>query len=337
MNKAQKEKELSDYIKVIRRRKWLILIPTLVMIVAAAVYGSLLPKIWEVDMIIQPSKFLSKTGMDEYSEIIVMDPKQIAGQINQHAFDSLIAEDLDIDIGDLPKLNAVAIRDTLLVRIYVRTRDPEKAKRMLNSLFTFLKKEIDTKAEIEIEEINSTIKSRESRKTQAEKEIAAFKTKQDLQRQSIRKTEEEMQEIRNRISTLERNQDLALKNADRTQAESLGLLLYSNEIQQSLQYLNTLNELLSTKRMRLTDSKLSLETTEELIKQIETDIEKLQSRKGRIDFTRLIKSPRIPMKPAAPNKKQIVMIAAILGLMIFTVLAFFLEYLKLQSTREDTE
>ncbi len=91
------------------------------------------------------------------------------------------------------------------------------------------------------------------------------------------------------------------------------MLLNSNEIQNNLQYYNTLNELLSSKKIE--GEKINLE------------IGNLNERKGRIDYTQLIQEPTSSLGPVFPKKKRNVMIAGILGLMIFTMLAFFLEYI----------
>jgi len=53
----------------------------------------------------------------------------------------------------------------------------------------------------------------------------------------------------------------------------------------------------------------------------------------RIDYTQFIKEPTSSLYPVSPKKKRNVMIAGILGLMIFTMLAFFLEYIEKQKAK----
>jgi len=65
----------------------------------------------------------------------------------------------------------------------------------------------------------------------------------------------------------------------------------------------------------------------------ETEITLLEDKKARIDYTQLIKEPTSSLYPVSPRKKHNVLIAGILGLMIFTMLAFFLEYLEKQKTK----
>jgi capsular polysaccharide biosynthesis protein len=56
----------------------------------------------------------------------------------------------------------------------------------------------------------------------------------------------------------------------------------------------------------------------------------LIEKKGRIDYAQLIKDPTSSLYPISPKKKLNILIAGILGLMIFTILAFFLEYIEKQ-------
>jgi capsular polysaccharide biosynthesis protein len=52
-----------------------------------------------------------------------------------------------------------------------------------------------------------------------------------------------------------------------------------------------------------------------------------------LDYAQLIKEPTSSLYPVAPRKKVNVAIAGVLGLNMFTMLAFFLEYLEKNKTR----
>jgi len=66
------------------------------------------------------------------------------------------------------------------------------------------------------------------------------------------------------------------------------------------------------------------------IENVRNEITYFQERKARIDYTQLIKGPTSSLYPISPKKKLNVLIAGILGLFVFTTLAFFLEYLEKQ-------
>jgi len=300
MNEHEDEFALMDYLSIIWKRKWLIVIPTLFLIIAVGIISFLLPPKWEIDALIQPSKFLVQTEGGQFEEIVVVDPRQIAGQINQESYNHLIATQLNLDIREFPKLKAENLRDTNLVRVSIKEKDAEKAKLILYSLFNHLKGQLDEKVDIEMKTI--------------EKKIKANKSKLNIIKQRKKDIEKEMDAIRKRIEALEKEQQLSLKKENRSESESLAMLLYSNEIQQSLEYHNTLNELLSRKKIEEEDMNF--------------EIDNLNERKGRLDYAQLIKEPTSSLYPVSPKKKLNVLIASILGLMAFTMLAFFLESLE---------
>ena len=335
MNEYENERELLDYLNVLWKRKWLIIIPTFVIVVAVGVYSFFLPRVWEVDAIIVPSKFLVQTEAGQFNEIVVVDPRQIAGQINQGSHNHLIATQLNLDIREFPKLKAENLRDTNLVRVSTKEKDTEKAKLILFSLFNHLKRQLDEKVDIEIKGIDSDIKSKKIEMLRIEGEIKGNKNKLNIVKQRKKDIKRELNDIGKRIEALEKEQRLSLKRENRNESESLAMLLYSNEIQQSLRYFNTLNELLSNKKIEEENINLEIENKEKIINQLENKIDNLNESKGRIDYTQLIKEPTSSLYPISPKKKLNVLIAGILGLMAFTMLAFFLEYLEKQKTKSN--
>ena len=333
MNEYENERELMDYLNVIWKRKWLIIIPTFVLVVAVGVYSFFLPRVWEVDAIIMPSKYFFQDQEGQFREYVVDDPKHIAAQINQRTYNSLITAELNLDIRSFPELKAENLKDTKLVRISIKEKDVEKAKLILYSLFKHLKRDLDKKVDVELKGIDSQIKSKEIENLGIDEEIKANKNKLNIVKQRKKEIEKEMSDVKKRIESLEKEQRLSLKKENRSEIESLAMLLYSNEIQQSLQYYNELNELVSSKKIEEERINLETENREERIKQLENEIDNLNERKGRIDYTQFIQEPTSSLGPVYPRKKRNVMIAGILGLMIFTMFAFFLEYIEKQKLK----
>ena len=54
----------------------------------------------------------------------------------------------------------------------------------------------------------------------------------------------------------------------------------------------------------------------------------LNQKKGRIDYTRLVKEPTASAGPVSPNKKLIVAISFLAGLVVFALIALFREYIE---------
>jgi LPS O-antigen subunit length determinant protein (WzzB/FepE family) len=328
MNEYEKEIELMDYLNVLWKRKWLIIIPTFFFAVLAWVYSFLLPPVWEVDAIIQPSQYILQTQDGTYKEILIANPKQIAAQINEALYNHIIATELNLDIREIPKFKAENLKNSKMVKISIKANDVEKAKLILFSLLNYLKRRLDKKLDTEIKSIDSQIKSKEIEKFTKEEEIKAYKNKLNIIKQRKEEIEKEISNTRKRVETLEKEQRSILKKENRSETESLALLLYSNEIQQSSQYYSTLNELLSSKKIEEEDINLEIKNKEEAAELLEIVISNLNETKGRIDYAQLIKEPTSSLSPVAPKKKINVLIAGIFSLMIFTMLAFFLEYIE---------
>ena len=346
MNEYENEKELMDYLNVLWKRKWLIIIPTFVLVVAVGVYSFFLPRVWEVDAIIMPSKFFIQTGGGAFTEVFPVDPKQIAGQINEATYNNLIAAELNLDIREFPKLKAEILKETKMVRISTRVNDVEKVKLIIYSLFKHLKRDLDKRIDVEFRSIDTKISTNENliKKNKIEKnkirqEIISSENKLKISGDRVNSIMEEMKSVKKRIDELEEQQRKALSEK-RQVTDAISLLLYSNEVQLNLRYYNTLDEKLSAEKITQENLKLNIERKKTEIEKINNEIENvknqiglLDEKKARIDYAQFIKEPTSSLSPVAPKKKRSVMIAGILGLMIFTMLAFFLEYIKEQKLK----
>jgi capsular polysaccharide biosynthesis protein len=444
MDAAEKEIELIDLLNVIWKRKWLIIVPTMICVVAAVVISFFIPPSWEIDAIMLPSKFFIQTGQGQFEEVVVTDPLQIAGQINQESYDNLIASDLKLDRKKFPELKAENLRDTKLVRIAIRDTDIVQSKTILLTLFNHLKKELDKKIDVEMKSIETDIslkqnaikeneigikdlgnqielkklriqdeenaiktkeneikkrnndikikdldiQSRGIEKERIKKEIETYQNKLTISEERVVSINEEMKSVKQRIDQIEGQLSKAI--AEKKQGtDAVGLLLYSNEIQQNLRYYNTLDEKLSTEKITQENLRLSIRDQQQQLLQIDnqvnqinaevdsikaeidnvmteisvlrTEIQKIENetktvkneiekienannklqteiklfgeKKARIDYAQLVKEPTASLDPVSPKKIVNGLIAGILSLMIFTVLAFFLEYLDKQKKR----
>jgi capsular polysaccharide biosynthesis protein len=301
----EKEINLVDFIDILLRRKWLIIVPTLIIVILVGIISFILPPKWEVDAIIEPAKFYSMTTVGDYIEVMATEPKQIVELVNKATYNVAIASELNIDLASFPKIKAESPEESQIVHISVVQKDIERAKQILNALVNYIKTDVDTKADIEMGLI--------------EEEIKMLTNKLEITKERIKEIEAEMKEIKSRNKEIEKEQRQNLANIERNETESLALLLYSNKIHENLQYLNTLTELLNEKKLE----------EEDLAKEINN----FEERKGRIVATKLMKAPTPSPSPVFPKKKLNILIALVLGLVIFTIAAFFLEQIEAQKDK----
>ena len=465
---SEEEITFMDYWNVLWRRKWLIIIPTFFLVIIVGVISFLLPKKWEVDTMIIPSKFLIQTEQGEFVEVVIVESEQIATQINQKAYDNLIAAELNLDIRKFPKLKAENIRETKLVRISTQEKDIEKAKQILYSLVNHIKRDLDKKINVEIKGLdtqaeskrniikskeigienkkntiklrkmqikdkkneiktkqnrikdkenaiktkkntiklknneikskNLNIESKEIEKTRVEEEIKTLNNKFIISEEREETITVEMKDVKDRINRIEEEQKKVLNKESKKNA--LAILLYSNEIQNNFRYYNTLDEKLTNERITQENINLAIEGKKETIRLIDNQIEQiktqidnveteidnvntqidnihtqindintqidninneigkisndidtinndisiknheiesikgdislLEERKARIDYTQLIKEPTSSIYPVSPRKKLNVLLAGFLGVLIFSLFAFLLEYIEKQ-------
>jgi len=322
------EVELINRLESIWRRKWFILVPTFLLAVLAGAVSFLLPPKWEVDTVILPGKFLVETQAGQFIEFWVSDPREIAGGINQKSYDTMIATELKIDIRKMPKLKAENLKDTKLVKVSLTDNDVKKAKAILNFLFVQLKRNLDTKIEVETNNIDTKISQKKFLIDFLTKDIAIIQKKLMILEKRGNEIDAEMKEAKERNRNIEKQQLGSLKKGEKSESETLGLLLYSNEIQKNLQYYNTLNELLSEKSLDRAKLDQDIKEKEQEIEKSKSEISSLEQSKARIDYTRMVKEPTSSLFPVTPKKKLNILITAILSLILFTMLALFLEFIS---------
>ena len=319
---------LIDFLKILRKRFVFITSGVLGCMAVGAIIGFVLPRQWEVDAVILPSKLLIQTPAGRLEETVIVDSKQIVGQINQGAYDTILGREFNLGRSDLPQIRADVLKDTNLIRIVLRGRDLELCKRAIQVLIQSIKTEADGKADIEIQSRNAEIKNVEIEIVRISEENKVIQNKISVLAGRRAAIEKELFSTKKKIEELESEQKLTLKKEGRGESESLGMLLYSNEIQLSLRYMDALNELMSTKMLEEQTLNLTARNNEQLIKQKENEIVRRKEEIGLIDHTAIKKSPSASLGPVSPPKAMLVIAGFVLGLLIFILLAFFLEYWK---------
>jgi LPS O-antigen subunit length determinant protein (WzzB/FepE family) len=352
--------DLIEYLEILWKRRWLIIVPTVLIALIAGVISFLIRPQWEVDAIIQPSRFFVQSAQGTLTEVVVIDPRQLAGQINQGSYNRQICANLSLDPRRFPKLTAINLRDTKLVRVSLRTGEGDKAPPILNALFEQIKSELDRKIDVEIKSISTQISSKEndikargfdvqSKNIEIEttrQEIIAAGNKLKISEDRFRGLTEQMKSVQVRIEEIEKQQRSMLAEKQ-SGIDSLGLLLYANEVQQNFRYYNTLEESLSAERNRQEDLRLSLREKGLVIKSIQTqigkfnqeiiglqsDIELLEEKKQRIDYAQLVKEPTVSLNPVYPKKRANVAMAGILAFFSFSILALVLGSVEKRGAR----
>ena len=356
---SEREVELFYFLDVLWRRRWFIVIPAVVLAVLAGIVSFLLPPQWDVDAVIQPGKYFIIVEPGILTEVVITDPRLLAAMIGQGAYNGAIGDALHLDSRTFPRLQAENPRDTKLVRVTVRTGEPEKAKAILASLFQQVKNDLDPKIEAGLKILATQIAAKENAIRSKELDIQSRTIEIDKSRQAIgtirnklkifeeraRNIVEEAKGVKARIEELDKRQAAAAAEKPGG-IETLGLLLYTTETQKGLQYANTLDESLTASRNAQEDLRLSAFEKDQAIKAVKTEIEKINREiagiRGEIDilnekkkvaeYARLVKEPTVSLFPVRPKKKQNVLLAGFLGLFFFAAGALLVDYFLSRKT-----
>lgn len=320
------EPELIDYVRIIWEKKWIIIFGTIFCMVLAVLLNFSVKPIYEIDAIIQPGKFFVVNQQGNFEEFVVENPQQIADKVMFESYNSLVA--MELKKQKLPRIKAENIKETLLSRIWIRSNNIEESKQILEIIIRLIKKDIDVKINIEINNIDAKITAIEIEKERITKQIEILKKKLkviDMRQSAINK---EMKSMTARIKEMENEQLNALKREKRSEVESLALLLYSTEIQQSRFQYDELNEKLSQERLQVETINSDIEKELANFKSLENSKANLIEEKGRIDYTKVIKEPTPSSDPVFPKLLTNLIIAFFAGLMLFILIAFVVKYFQ---------
>lgn len=356
MNHAEQDEEISvfDTLEILWKRKWFILIPTLVLAAAAGLLGFRKTPVWEVDAIIQPGFYLFSDNAGQYRETPVADPFRMAVQINQQSLNKLIASELKLDERRFPELLAENLKNTWFIRTWLRVTDIDRGTKIMTSLLQHLKGEFDRKLDMEVKRLETQISEQENlikdkraaivlleiQKTKNLAQIASEEAKIKISEERFLNISVEMKSAKIRTDVLEEQLTKAIEAQQKgNDAISLGLLLYSSQVQSNLQYYNLLDEKLNAEKVLQENSRLNVKSKTEDNKETDARIGILKNeidnisnasklileRKTHIRYAEVIKDPVASNRPVAPRKAMYILYGGLIGLAVFSLAALYLE------------
>jgi uncharacterized protein involved in exopolysaccharide biosynthesis len=227
---VQKEQHYDDEIdlfelfqKLWRWKKMIVGVTLTCTILVFGIY-SFSPKNYRVNAIIEPGTklFYHQNGQTVFEEKPVESPVSIREAVLGGAFDNEIAEKLALKISGIPKIKVKIFNGTNLLIISLESNDTQKGIAILNELITKVSSNIQTKIDLEKQQIESMIKT----------------------------TTEQIVHTRNKINRLEAIRKEAMANRP---ADAMSVLLYFNETKEQQIYLNSLEDKVMNYRYRNAD------------------------------------------------------------------------------------
>ena len=294
----ENEIELIDIFRVLWKRRYLILLGTLLLTLGAAGISMVLPRVYEVSALVEPGirPFADANGQI-VNELPVILPEALRETILSGAYDGAIQKKLDISTAIYPGIKVSTPKNSTFVSISIESTDPEQAKAILDELLIQVNNDVQSKLGNE--------------KNKIENEIQLAQISDRSISEKIKLIEKQMMDTATKIQEMEKTRQ---KSISTRSSDAMSVLLYSNEIQNQQIYLNNLQDSLHS---------LKTATLTSVVK-----MDNLRLKLGMIQSTKVIKPPTIPNHPVKPKRALIVALAGFLGLMGSMMLAFLLEYFE---------
>jgi len=345
------EIELMDYLKVLWKWKYLILVGTLACALIAGIVSFNMTKVYEVKMVVAPGILkIDGSGKRLYIDSL----QNIQTMIESGSFtEQLLARMEKPAEGDLPRdlgFKVATPKGLNALQISYETADKKQGLQALSDLSVLLKEKFRTVVSYYQQEYQMQQDQQSNELGKLDSNIAnvmaAIKSKElEIKGQIQRATEVEVEIDRigknTELLISERNKFLSNK---RTDDNVLSALLYSNTIQESISYLNTIRNTANYIKSEINSAKLAIENGKNNIKDFESQKRLIQEKIANIEFKKntiqniqILQSPKSGLSPIKPKKKLNVLLAGVIGLFLTVFLAFFIEYISKHKETENKQ
>jgi len=313
------EIDLMDYVKVLLKRKWLILVMFFGAAIAAGIFSFIMPKIYKIDTSLE---------IGQIAGAVVEAPGQVVEKIKGDVYGIFVREKLGIPEEKYPKIKTENPKDTRLISLAIESAEPQKAKNILEEINNLILAEHQEKIKVKKELIEKDIKTTEDKIKLVESDIEKTKNKiqpinEDIKRieNKIANAEEEKENLEAKVDALQKilpyQQDPGTQFALFDTKEKL-----ANKKQEIENLYLTINSLRKSKE----DLMIQINSLKENIENLNAQINALKASLDDIKPTQVIKSPTVSGEPIKPRPLLNIVIAAVLGLFVGVFLAFFQEW-----------
>lgn len=285
---ADDEIDLVDLFLVLWRRKVMIVVITILTTLAGVAVSLYLPKVYEVNTILEPAK--------DAEGNVVRKPEVIRENIVGGAYTEILKQKYATPESNIPKFKVSVPKNTDLVIASMETQNPELAVKVLQETVGLISADIQEELDLEIQETRN--------------KISRLKLKDQQLGNTITLLEKQIVEVKSKVEELSSGKDKAMASP---REDAMAVLLYSNEIKNQQMYLNNLQEKV-----------VNLKTQKQ---QIQYDIDDVRIKLEGIKSTKVHKVPSVPDKPVKPKKTLIVALSLVLGFMGGIFLAFGAEFM----------
>jgi len=339
------EIELMDLLVVLWRWKWLIIIGTIVCLIVAGIVTFNMPKIYRV---------LSSIEVGKVDNRFIEESPVISQKIKSFSMRKQIAQELSIPIEEISgedffKVSSGGSKNFLTITVKIETSKPERGIKILEVVNQTILKDHQRKVEEAKKELLEKIAQDEDEIKNIKTQIEALK-KEILEKIAINenliKIKEEKQKIlKKQLLNIQKEVEALRQIRERIskrkmeKVDVIGMVEYFNDFQarlNSLYYtqsqivdeiptkIESYKENIATLQTRL----VNLDNLPAKLRPYKNEITAIQEKIKKATETKVVDPPHSSLYPIKPQKKRILAITGVAGLVFFVFLAFLLDYIE---------
>jgi uncharacterized protein involved in exopolysaccharide biosynthesis len=327
------EIEIIDYLRVIWKWKYLILIGTVLCIFVVIGISIYMPKVYSVKMTIE----LGVLGLnDSGQEFYVDSSAAIKKLIERGTFDNeLILQPQKastINPSKRSKFKVNILADTALLEIFYETGRVDRGISTLKQLVKSVSKKYEDKVNIFRNKYENDIRQKKRKISFLRKEASLAENRINNLIKRLAELEKEIQSIDRDAIMLDKHKD-ALVNSD-NESGPLAEFLCDDAIRQNSNLRNRINDQIFHYRSDMERAKTEQKNAEIRIDDLLENIDNLEKEKNSIVTIRVLQPPTSSSHPIKPKVKRNTILAGTGGIFLMIILAFFIEYINLHRKKE---
>jgi len=328
----ENEINLADYLRVIWKWKWFIVAGVLICTIVAGILSFQMPKIYEISMVIEPG---IASVNDDGSFIYIDTAENMSGKIEGKVYNRRVEEALQLDpLKTKVEFKSTIVRETSVIKITSQWQEEDTALGMkaIREMISLLSGDYERIVKHRKGAYDEQIKLKLNSIEKTQNEIK-------LQSATLNNIRQRKEELLKEITGVEENtkriiQERGTLLKDENPNKDLSLLLYSTTIQQNVTYSNQLSNQNYELGVREKGTENKISELNKVIDDTKSQIDTLNLEKMLISNIKIIQEQEISPQPVTPNKRQIILLAGVVSLFTFVLLAFFIECMKKASREE---
>ena len=307
----EKEVDLRDYVRVIKKRKKIILLIFFVAIIVSAVVSFVLPPVYEVTSTIKIGKIVD---VDTLKKEPIESQAGASGLLESSQFLAEAIKDLDLPFTIKKLREKISVEPAIdaedLVQINIETKDPSQGLRIINYLSEKLIQR-DTK-------IKKIYENEEEILARYDEEIKRIN-------EELNKIEDNIKEMGKEVKSLEIASENISGEIEKRMKESKSLSEAESKI--LVGQMDNIRSKLESYRNNVNSARQRYATFLKDLREVEIEKAKIE-RRGSLNMynTEVLISAKEPKEPVKPNKLLNIAVTAVISLLVGLGIAFSAEY-----------